>query len=339
MGALRVIVLADAPDIPGLRFRHFRGSDDFPLMLPVVGASQACDGEEHVLSVATIERDYAENYTCDPQHDVIMIEVNGGLVGYARCGWESELGDKTRIYYSVGFLLPGWRRKGIGSGVLRWLEQRLQAIAAEHPANCEKQFNNSYSNQQAGKAALLQAFGYTPVRVGQDMLRETLDDIPDHPLPEGLELRPVTPDHYKSLWDAANEAMRDHWGMVALDERDYQSWLNNPFVFQPQHWQVAWDIAGNQIAGQVRTFILADENEKYGRKRGYTEFISVRRPWRRRGLARALISRSLQLQKSLGMTESALGADSENLTGAIRIYEDMGFKVIKTYTTVRKPLP
>ena len=69
-------------------------------------------------------------------------------------------------------------------------------------------------------------------------------------------------------------------------------------------------------AGQVRTFINEAENEKYNRKRGFTEFISVRRPWRKRGLARALIVRSLQLQKEQGMTESALGADSENISGA-----------------------
>jgi GNAT superfamily N-acetyltransferase len=88
----------------------------------------------------------------------------------------------------------------------------------------------------------------------------------------------------------------------------------------------------------VRTFINAAENEKYNRKRGYTEFISVRRPWRKRGLARALIVRSLRLQKDCGMTESALGADSENVSGATRVYEDCGFRVTKRNTLYRKPI-
>ncbi|HSL30819.1 MAG TPA: GNAT family N-acetyltransferase, partial [Anaerolineales bacterium] len=99
-----------------------------------------------------------------------------------------------------------------------------------------------------------------------------------------------------------------------------------------------WDTSTNEIAGQVRTFINTAENEKYNRKRGYTEFISVRRPWRKRGLARALIARSLRLQKELGMTESALGADSENLSGATRVYEDCGFRVTKRNTLYRKPI-
>jgi ribosomal protein S18 acetylase RimI-like enzyme len=92
------------------------------------------------------------------------------------------------------------------------------------------------------------------------------------------------------------------------------------------------------VAGQVLTYIDAAENTEYHRKRGHTEFISVRRPWRRRGLARALIARSLRVQKELGMTQSALGVDTQNLHGALRLYESMGFEVVKQSATYRKPL-
>ena len=108
--------------------------------------------------------------------------------------------------------------------------------------------------------------------------------------------------------------------------------------FQPELWQVAWDVATNQVAGQVRTFIDHEQNKLYDRRRGYTESISVRRPFRRRGLARALIALSLRAQRQAGMTESALGVDSENLSGAIKVYEDCGFRVTKKTTIYRKPL-
>jgi mycothiol synthase len=338
MAFARIISIADAPDISALTFRHFLGEEDFPSMAAVAGSSETFDGEEYIHTAASISRNYDRNYTFDRHQDVIMAEVSGQLIAYARCGWESELGDNTRIYYSLGFMLPEWRRQGIGCVLLQWLETRLRLIAADHPPEPAKLFQVIHNDRQRGKAALFTAFCYEPVRLGQTMVRPTLDDLPNYPLPNALELRPVRPKHYRALWDAANEAMRDHWGMEELDDRDYRNWLDDPFVFQPQNWQVAWDVARNQIAGQVRTFILDEENEKYGRKRGYTEFISVRRLWRRRGLARALISQSLRLQKAKGMTESALGADSENLTGATRIYEEMGFRVVKTYTTMRKPL-
>ena len=64
----------------------------------------------------------------------------------------------------------------------------------------------------------------------------------------------------------------------------------------------------------------------------------MRRPWRKRGLARALIALSLQAQKTERMTESALGVDSENLSGATRVYEDCGFRVVKRDTFYRKSL-
>jgi ribosomal protein S18 acetylase RimI-like enzyme len=102
--------------------------------------------------------------------------------------------------------------------------------------------------------------------------------------------------------------------------------------------QVAWDRATDQVAGQVRTFIDHEQNKLYDRQRGYTEMISVRRPFRRRGLARALIVRSLRVQKQAGMTESALGVDSENLSGATKVYEDCGFRVVKRNTIYKKPL-
>ena len=88
----------------------------------------------------------------------------------------------------------------------------------------------------------------------------------------------------------------------------------------------------------MRTYIDHEQNKLYDRQRGWTEFISVRQPFRRRGLARALIARSLRVQKQAGMTESALSVDSENLSGATKVYEDCGFRVVKRMTVYRKPL-
>jgi len=90
--------------------------------------------------------------------------------------------------------------------------------------------------------------------------------------------------------------------------------------------------------GHVLTYIHHDENKQFDRKRGYTEWIGVARPWRRRGVARALISRSLQAQKAAGMTESALVVDGDNPNEATRLYESCGFQVVKKDTLYRKPL-
>ena len=55
-------------------------------------------------------------------------------------------------------------------------------------------------------------------------------------------------------------------------------------TFNPDIWKIAWD--GDRVAGIVMNIVNEKENEEYQRKRGYTENISVGRPWRKRGLAR-----------------------------------------------------
>jgi ribosomal protein S18 acetylase RimI-like enzyme len=108
--------------------------------------------------------------------------------------------------------------------------------------------------------------------------------------------------------------------------------------FQPEHWQIAWDVNTGRVAGHVLAFIDQAENEKFKRKRGYTEGIGVDRTWRRRGVARALIVRSLRAQKAAGMTESTLAADSDSTSGVTRLYESCGFQVVQRDAIYRKPI-
>jgi mycothiol synthase len=99
---------------------------------------------------------------------------------------------------------------------------------------------------------------------------------------------------------------------------------------------VAWD--GDQIASVIHNFISEDENAEYQRKRGYTEGICTRRPWRKMGLARALLVQSMQMFKAMGMTETALGVDSQNISGAFRLYEGVGYRKVKQQIVYRKLL-
>lgn len=332
-----LIEISGAPVTPGLRFRHFRGASDFPPMAAAIAASADADQVERVTTVEDIAHTYAHLTNCDPYQDMIVAEINCEVIGYSRGWWFAEE-TGSHLYAFVGFLIPAWRRQGIGTVMLRWMENHLRRVADGHPSAQAKFFQAFTTQSEVGLATLLQREGYHPVRYYWQMVRPTLENLPDFPLPTGLEVRAVVPEHYRTIWEASNEAFRDHWGFVQPSEEDYQDWLTDKTIFQPHLWQVAWDVASNQVAGQVRPFIDHAQNEKYSRKQGFTEDISVRRPWRRRGLARALIARSLYVQKAQGMTESTLGVDSENLNGATRIYEDCGFQVVKQNTIYRKPL-
>jgi ribosomal protein S18 acetylase RimI-like enzyme len=112
---------------------------------------------------------------------------------------------------------------------------------------------------------------------------------------------------------------------VEPEEGDWVQFLEFPHRDETL-WKVAWD--GDRIAGQVRSFVNQRENEEFGRKRGWTEFISTAREWRGRGVATALICESLRELQRRGMEEAALGVHVENPHGAFRLYQKLGFEVV-----------
>jgi len=328
------VVLPDAPVVDGLSFRHFRDDEDYRAMLEVNNASKIADGLEFDLhTLESLTYVYSRQSNHDPARDVLIAEVKGDMVAFNRIWWEEEP-DGAIWYIHSGFMRPEWRGNGIGKAMLRHVEKRAREMHAGR-GHTPASLNTDTFERQNGLRGLLKDEGYKPVRYGYHMERPDLENIPDYPLPDGLEVRAVQPEHYPAIWDAEIEAFRDHWGFTEPEEGDYETWLGHP-LFQPQFWQVAWE--GDKVAGMVRNFINADYNERSGRKLGYTEDISVRRPWRRRGLARALIARSMQMHKDLGMKQVALSVDTENPNGALQLYESMGYKVTSRETSYRKEL-
>ena len=101
-------------------------------------------------------------------------------------------------------------------------------------------------------------------------------------------------------------------------------------------WQVAW--AGDEVVGQVRTYANDGDREMFGRRRAWTEYISTARAWRKQGIATALICASLRQLADLGYEEAALGVDTENPSGALGLYESLGYVVVATDATMQRPI-
>lgn len=323
-----------------LTLRPFRGKPDIPAMVDIANASFAADQMDIVRTVEDVERDYFTEGRlgdCDPYRDVVMAEVDGQVMAYARAfRWPED--DGTVLHAQLGLVPPAWRGKGIGRALLQWIEQRHRDVAAERGGGPQHVHHAFVTGGEVARRRLVEGAGYVAARHFVTMTRPLAAPIELLALPAGIELRPVLPEHHRLIWDAHREAFVDHWGRSAVTEKDYQDWLANEVLFKPQLWQIAWDTASNEIAGQVRTCINHEDNRTFNRLRGWTDFISTRKPWRRRGLARALISHSLHTLRGQGMTESMLGADSENADGAVRLYESCGFRTVKRSTTYRKPM-
>lgn len=322
------------PELPGVAFRLFAGPSDYPHLVEVINAWARGEGDETVETIEGITYAYGTLERCDPARDLLVAEVDGVPVGYSRVWWDQEV-DGPRLYKQVCRLDPEHGGRGIGGALLAWNESRLREIASEHDDAPEQMFETWVGDPNVAATALVRANGYEPVTYAAEMVRPTVDDLPEHRLPDGLEIRPVREEDLRAIWEAEVEAFRDHWGYVEQTEAGYTRFRERPYT-EPELWKVAWDDEG--VAGQVRSFIDTAQNEAFGRARGWTEDISTARRWRRRGVAKALIVESIRELASRGMTEVALGVHTENPNGAYDLYAGLGYEVVRTWTTYRKPL-
>ena len=328
------IRLEDAPPVPSLRFRHFRGESDYPHMVAVIEGMREADQLELAVSVDDIAREFQHLENCDPYRDFIFAEVDGKPIGYTRVWWSK---DPSGIYLYNHFvdLDPEWYGKGIRNTMLRYSEQRLMEVAHAHPAEVPRFFQSTAQDSEKDWIEVLSSEGYGVFRYGFRMKRPSLEDIPDLPLSDKIEVRPVKPEHYRAIVDAWNEACKDMRGQIPISDEDFK-WFQESPLFKPSLWQIAWH--ENEVVGTILNMINERENTEYKRKRGYVELISVKRPYRGKGIAKAMIARSLKLLKDHGMTEAALGVDSENPSGALHLYQKMGFKVEKRVAFYRKKM-
>lgn len=321
------------PELSDVTFRPFQGASDYPHFARIITAFAEGEGLDRVETAEGVGAHYEHLERCDPARDLLVVEVEGEPVAYSRVFWDQEVAG-PRVYTQVCLLDPAVGGRGIGTALFTWNEERLREIAAEHDAP-DKVFQVHINDASVSGTQLVRDNGFEPTTYSAEMVRPSVDDLPDHLLPDGVELRPATEDQLREIWEADADAFRDHWGYVEPTESSYAEFLARPYR-DLTLWKIAWDDEG--VAGQVRSFIDPVLNAERGLRRGWTENISTARRWRRRGLAKALIVESIRELKGRGMTEVALGVHTENPTGAFRLYSSLGYEVVGSWTTYRKAL-
>jgi len=331
--AVTEIHLADAPSIPGLRFRLYDGPADHPDIVRIFNAAAEADGDSWVATVEEVDNEMANLSHGDPYRDVLVADVDRRMVAVAQTEWRDQ-NTGGRSYVTFGAVEPAWRRHGIGRAMLHWSERRIREIVAEVQDDGRHWFTAWAMDTSAGTAPLLASEGYVPVRHFQEMVRPDLEDIEPIALPPGLEVRPVRDADLRTIFDAGVEAFRDHWGGVDDSDAAFQRWLESP-DHDSTLMVIAWD--GTEVAGGVINTIPEAQNERHGYRRGNLNHVYTRRPWRRRGVARALMARSLVLLRDRGLTSASLGVDSTNPHEAVHLYESLGFRVTARATAWHKP--
>jgi mycothiol synthase len=323
--------LPGAPSEPGLRFRAFRDLADYEPMSRVMGEAARADDIPWLPTPDHLRIENEGDDGIDPPHDIVFAEIDGEVVAVS--GVDRVVRDGVPTYEIWGVVSPASRRRGIGTALFARNVARAHERAAVVDPGLPVVIGMGAEDGQEGDRALAESNRFEPVRNFYLMRRDLSAPIPDVPIPDGMELRPVTPDQHRAIYDAQVEAFLDHWGARGGSEHGYEVTYARKEL-DTSLWAVAW--AGDEIAGVIENWIWPDENASLGVERGWLEKVSVRRPFRRKGLARALVAESLRRFRDAGMTLGMLGVDATNPLGALPLYEGVGFEVERREVAYRR---
>lgn len=174
---------------------------------------------------------------------------------------------------------------------------------------------------------LAERYGFTPERYFYNMHRDLHGPIPNNPLPPEFTLRVFEPDDVRAVYAAHEEAFSDHWGFEPENFEEWKQFALDVGGFRPDLTLLAF--AGDELAAYSLNRVLADDNVRNGTNQARIGSLGTRRAWRKRGLASALLSESMRRFQAAGFDTATLGVDAENPTGALGLYERLGFAVHK----------
>jgi mycothiol synthase len=260
------------------------------------------------------------------ERDAFLVETSDGrIVGF------EEFNDRHAyaILETDGYVHPDFKGRGIGTSLLRAVERRAREEMTLAEPDVRVSLRSTIDIRDQASHDLHQNEGYQPLRYHWRM-EITLNDPPEEPRwSTGIELRPfIKVEHDMAVWQAQNEAFRDHLGSHNVS---FEDWKQNRFddpEFDPSLWAVAWD--REEVAG----FSI----NRYRMGIGWIRTLGVRQPWRRRGLGLALLQHSFAEFYKRGTKVIGLGVDAQNPTGATRLYQKAGMYIASEFVIYEKEL-
>jgi mycothiol synthase len=221
-----------------------------------------------------------------------------------------------------GYVDPGFLDRGLGTAMLDWARRRVAERIPLAPAGARITVTAAVADGYRPATALLENAGFQVERFFLEMALRFDKPPGAATFPGGVRLRSFAgePD-LVVLSETVAEAFEDHFGHIARTPQE-----------ELERWQTfratdAWDdsliwfaIEGDEVAGAVVGLGQSGDDPDAG----YIATLGVRRPWRGRGIARALLLTAFRELDMRGRSRVTLHVDADNLTGATRLYESVG---------------
>ena len=265
---------------------------------------------------------------------LLAIDQRGRVVGCALV----QDNPPNALLSALAEVHPQHRGKGIGTVLCHWIEERARQAIPRLSAGTRVAVLQKRSSDDKASQDLLLSQGYRVVRHNFRMVIEMVRPPSQPTKPEGIVIRPFIRDEEgRALVQAICEAFRDNWGYVERPfELEYQRWMHildsDDDGETARYWFVAVD--GNEIVG----FALSRLGMSQDPEEAWIYVVGVRPAWRRRGIALALLRQSFWGLYQQGQRRVSLEVDTQNLTGATRLYEKAGMRVESRYDFLEKEL-
>lgn len=260
----------------------------------------------------------------DLETDTRLIEAPGGAI--AAIGFAVDLAEPHVQVQATGMVRHEDQGHGIGQWVADWIETRSRQAVERAPAEARVVVMQTVNDSEDASKALLSANGYEVCRHFWRMLIEFGEERPAPIWPDGITIRCFDPEvDLQAAFRANRDAFKDHWGYTESSEEKalerFRHRIQTDPDFDPALHYLACE--GDEIAAVC----FVQPLDGTDRSTGYVQSLGVRRPWRRQGLALALLHHAFLELSGRGMKGCALHVDSDSLTGATRVYEKAGMRV------------
>jgi mycothiol synthase len=225
----------------------------------------------------------------------------------------------------LGGVLPDYSGRGIGRRIVGELEGMASRDRDRDAPDRPGELKVWVEEKRERTRRLLAASGYDIWRYFFRMLRDFDGLLPVVTEPSGVTIRRYQASDEEELLSVSNESFADHWGSTPMDLPRWRAEFSASSSFRPAHSWVG--MMDGEIVGFALNSEFDGDTELRGFRTGYLARIGTLRRARGRGIAAALISRSLQSMAADGYRRAELGVDADSPTGAGRLYERLGFTV------------